>query len=537
MAGWHQHAVFYELYLRAFRDSNGDGQGDLAGLHEKLDYLQWLGVDCIWLLPLMPSPLRDDGYDVVDYYSIHPDYGSLTDFAALVDAVHARGMRIIVDLVMNHVSDQHPWFVAARRSRQSPYRDYFVWGDDAAGYPEAAIVFPDIKTSNWTYNEATGDYYWHRFYAHQPDLNYDNPRVQAAMEEAFRFWLSLGADGYRLDAVTYLYEREGTSCESLPETHAFLKRMRAVIDAEYPDTIMLAETNQEPRDLLPYFGDSDEMHLCFHFPLMPRLFMAVAQGSGAPVIEILRETPPLPPGCQWAAFLRNHDELTLEKVPTQFREGMRARYLPNPRQTFNGGIARRLASLMDGDRAKIELMHSMLYTLPGTPVMYYGDEIGLGDRADVRGLSTPRGTIAHDARMGVRLPMQWDAAPNGGFTDSDRAYAPIPEGEFGAARVSVAAQMADDGSLLHTVRRMIMARRALPMLADAAFNAIDGAPEASLCFVRAANGERLLALHNLSAASLTITLPAGAWRDAFTDAPLGETVALERYGWRWGVDA
>ncbi|MEJ5201361.1 MAG: alpha-amylase family protein, partial [Anaerolineales bacterium] len=342
---WYKNAVFYEVYVRAFFDSNGDGHGDLKGLMQKLDYLKDLGVDCIWLLPIYPSPLRDDGYDIADYYSILPTYGALEDFCELLDAVHARGMRLITDLVLNHTSDQHPWFQSARSSRQSPYRDYYVWSDTDQKYRETRIIFLDTEKSNWTWDEVAGQYYWHRFYSSQPDLNYDNPAVQEEMRNVMRFWLDLGVDGFRADAVPYLFEREGTNCENLPETHEYLKSLRRFMDEHYPGRILLCEANQWPEDVLPYFGDGDEFHMGFHFPVMPRIFKALREGRADSLVDILKRTPEIPENCQWCTFLRNHDELTLEMVSEEDRQWMWREYAPHPRMRLNLGIRRRLAPL------------------------------------------------------------------------------------------------------------------------------------------------------------------------------------------------
>ncbi len=373
---WYKNAIFYELYVRAFSDSNGDGHGDLRGVIQKLDYLQTLGVDCIWLLPFYPSPLNDDGYDISDFYSIDPSHGTLDDFSELLQAAHRRGMRVITDLVLNHTSDQHPWFQAARADRNSPFRDYYVWSDSPEKYKEARIIFVDTEPSNWTWDEMAGQYYWHRFYASQPDLNYDTPAVQAEMRKVMKFWLDLGVDGFRADAVPYLFERQGTNCENLPETHAYLKELRAYLNAHYPGRILLSEANQWPEDVRPYFGNGDEFHMAFHFPVMPRLFIALRKHQRAPLAWILERTPPIPPNCQWCTFLRNHDELTLEMVTEAERQWMWQEYAPEPRMRLNLGIRRRLAPLLDNDQRKIELINSLLFTLPGSPTLYYGDEIG-----------------------------------------------------------------------------------------------------------------------------------------------------------------
>ena len=492
-------AIFYELYPRAFADGDGDGWGDFIGLRERLDYLKWLGIDCIWLTPFYPSPLRDDGYDISDYTSVDPRYGTLDDFRALVEALHARGMRVLVDLVVNHTSDQHPWFVEARSSRRSPKRDWYVWSDTPDRYAGARIIFIDTEPSNWAYDQASGQYYWHRFYSHQPDLNYDNPAVQKAMLGVMDFWLRLGIDGFRADAVPYLYEREGTNSENLPETHAYLKRMRRFIDAHYPGRILLCEANQWPEDVRPYFGDGDEFHMGFHFPVMPRLFMAVRSGDRSKVVDILRRTPPIPPGCQWCTFLRNHDELTLEMVTEEERQWMWAQYAPDPRMRLNLGIRRRLAPLLDNDRRKIELMNSLLFTLPGAPILYYGDEIGMGDNIEL------------PDRNGVRTPMQWTAEePGAGFSSAppERFYAPVIADEtYGYRRVNVEAQRADPESLLNTLRRLIAIRKAVKPLGLGDMQFVEPEPKAALAYTRSYEGQTALLIHNLSDAPVSAVLP------------------------------
>lgn len=495
---WYLNAIFYELYLRAFADGDGDGKGDFTGLREKLDYLEWLGVDCIWLLPVYPSPLKDDGYDIASFYGIHPDYGLIEDFKMTVDEIHRRGMRVIVDLVVNHTSDQHPWFKESRRSKSSPLRDYYVWSETKDKYKDTRIIFLDTEESNWAYDETSGEYYWHRFYSSQPDLNYDNPAVREGMLHAMKYWLDFGVDGFRVDAVPYLIEREGTNCENLPETHDYLREMRAFVDAHFEDKLLLAEANQWPEDLLPYFGAGDEFQLCFHFPVMPRLYMALAKQDRSSVVEIMSRTPPIPDNCQWATFLRNHDELTLEMVTPEERQWMWQTYSPDPKQRLNLGIRRRLAPLLGNDRRKIELMHSLLLTLPGTPVLYYGDEIGMGDNIDLFD------------RNGVRTPMQWDAGKNAGFSAVDPAklYAPlIDDPVFGYQQVNVEAQRADESSLLHTIRDFLMARKSLPFLAKSDLIWLDDLPGQALCFWRKSSSDALLALHNLADTPLTITLP------------------------------
>lgn len=369
---WYKQAVFYQISVRAFKDSNGDGRGDLRGITEKLDYLNTLGIDCLWLMPIYPSPLRDGGYDISDYTGIARQYGDMEAFKALIQAAHARGIRIIMDLVLNHTSDEHPWFKAARTNRNSPYRDYYVWSDTNQKYLDARIIFVDTETSNWTWDEQAGQYYWHRFYACQPDLNYDNPQVQQEILDVMRFWLDLGIDGFRADAVPYLFEREGTHCENLPQTHAYLQKLRAFVDGHYPGRILLCEANQWPQEVRPYFGEGDEFHMGFHFPLMPRVFMALKKERADDMRAILERTPPIPENCQWAVFLRNHDELTLEMVTPQERAWMWEQYAPHPSMRINLGIRRRLAPLLDNQRGKIELAHSLLFTLTGAPVLYYG---------------------------------------------------------------------------------------------------------------------------------------------------------------------
>jgi maltose alpha-D-glucosyltransferase/alpha-amylase len=520
---WYNNAVFYELYVRAFGDDNGDGHGDFAGLRGHLDYLEWLGVDCIWLLPMYPSPLKDDGYDVASYYGIHPTYGQIEDFQITLDEVHRRGMKLIVDLVLNHTSDQHPWFQESRRSKDSPLRDYYVWSPTPDKYANVGLIFPGVETSNWAYDPGSGEYYWHRFYSSQPDLNYDNPAVRQAMLEVVKFWLDMGVDGFRVDAVPFLFEREGTNCESLPETHAYIKDIRRFIDSYAPNAMMLAEAAASPRELLPYFGDSDEFHMCFHFPIMPRLYMALAKEDSSSVIEVLNDTPPLPPDTQWATFLRNHDELNLWLVTQEERDYLWDRYSPLPEQRIFTGIRRRLAPLMDNDQRKIELMYSLLITLPGSPVLYYGDEIGMGDN------------VSLPDRNGVRTPMQWTSGTNAGFSNAvvEKLYAPV---NADAQQVNVESQKADPGSLLYAVRRMIHSRKTLPVLGGGMLQWVDGVPREALCFWRSNGNERFLALHNLSDRPLIIPMREGELlKDVLhpdvsvSDHPL----ELPPYGYRW----
>jgi len=503
---WFKDAVFYQVYIRAFADGNGDGHGDFIGLARRLDYFRDLGVDCLWLMPMYPSPLLDDGYDIADYYNIHPDYGTLDDFRMFLAEAHARGLRVIADLVLNHTSDQHAWFQAARADRNSPYRDYYVWSDTDQKYSGTRLIFLDIEKSNWAWDEAAGQYYWHRFYASQPDLNFDNPAVRAEMLNVAKFWLDLGLDGFRADAVPYLFEREGTTCENLPETHAYLKEFRRFINAHYPDRLLLAEANQWPEDLRPYFGDGDEFHMGFHFPLMPRLYMALRRSDRAPIVSILERTPALPANCQWCTFLRNHDELTLEMVTPEERQWMWQEYAPEPRMRLNLGIRRRLAPLLDGDRRKIELLNSILFTLPGSPILYYGDEIGMGDN------------IWLDDRDGVRTPMQWDAGAHAGFSTAapDKLYAPVIAGErFGYQRINVAAQQADPHSLWHTLRRMIAVRKSHRAFGRGACEFLPIEYHAVLAVLRAFAGETILAIHNLSPVEQPLRLDLRRWSGAY----------------------
>ena len=501
---WYKNAVFYQVYVRAFFDSNADGHGDLRGVSLKLDYLQDLGVDCLWLMPIYPSPLLDDGYDIADYYGIHPDYGNLADFKDLIQAAHQRGIRIITDLVLNHTSDQHAWFQSARQGPGDPYHDYYVWSDDDQKYAQARIIFLDTESSNWTWDEGAQRYYWHRFYSSQPDLNFNNPKVREEMLKVAKFWFDLGVDGFRADAVPYLFEREGTNCENLPETHAYLKELRRFIDQNYPGRILLCEANQWPQDVRMYFGDGDEFHMGFHFPLMPRIYMALRKEDISPLIWVLQQTPSIPENTQWSTFLRNHDELTLEMVTEEERLWMWEQYAPEPRMRLNLGIRRRLAPLLNNDRRVIELAHSLLFTLPGSPVVYYGDEIGMGDN------------ILLEDRKGVRTPMQWDGSPNAGFSQaaSDRLYATvISDPVFSPANVNVADQITTPDSLLSTFKNMIAVRKSRPAFGWGEFKwAVDTSdiePYSIAAFFRFFEDENLLILHNLSAReqSIDIALP------------------------------
>jgi maltose alpha-D-glucosyltransferase/alpha-amylase len=491
---WYRRAVFYEVSVRGFADSNGDGFGDFIGLTEKLDYLQWLGVDCLWLLPFYESPLRDGGYDVSDFFSILPEYGALGDAANFLQEAHRRGIRVIADLVVNHTSDQHPWFQESRQDRTNPKADWYVWGDDNTRWPEARVIFVDTEPSNWSWDPVRGQYFWHRFFSHQPDLNFDNPEVKDALLDVMRFWLDLGLDGFRLDAVPYLFERDGTNGENLPETHAYLKELRKVVDAEYPGTVLLAEANQWPTEVVDYFGTGDEFHMCFHFPVMPRMYMALRREQRYPITEILAQTPPIPDGCQWGIFLRNHDELTLEMVTDEDRDYMWAEYAKDPRMKLNLGIRRRLFPLLDNDRRVAELFHGMIFSLPGSPVMYYGDEIGMGDN------------IYLGDRDGVRTPMQWTPDRNGGFSKADFAQLylpPILDPVYGYQAVNVEAQLRNPSSFLQWTHRMLEVRRQHPVFGLGDFQVLPAGNPSILAFVRTCIGpdghpDVVLSVFNLS---------------------------------------
>jgi maltose alpha-D-glucosyltransferase/alpha-amylase len=490
---WYKSAVFYEVLVRAFADSNGDGTGDLRGLAEKLDYLEWLGVDCLWLPPFYASPLRDGGYDISDFRQVLPEFGTVDDFVYLLDQAHRRGIRVITDLVLNHTSDAHAWFQASRTDPQGPYGDFYVWSDDDSRYSDARIIFVDTESSNWTFDPVRGQFYWHRFFSHQPDLNYENLEVQEAMIDVLRFWLDLGIDGFRLDAVPYLFEEEGTNCENLPRTHEFLRRCRKVVDVEYPGRVLLAEANQWPADVVEYFGDADaggdECHMAFHFPLMPRLFMAVRRESRFPISEILAQTPEIPSGCQWGIFLRNHDELTLEMVTDEERDYMYAEYAKDPRMKANIGIRRRLAPLLENDRNQQELFTAMLLSLPGSPVLYYGDEIGMGDN------------IWLGDRDAVRTPMQWTPDRNAGFSrcDPNRIYLPvIADATYGYQGINVEAQINNTSSLLNWTRRMLEIRTAHKAFGFGSYTELGSSNPSMLSYLRRWNDDVLLCVNNLS---------------------------------------
>jgi maltose alpha-D-glucosyltransferase / alpha-amylase len=487
---WYKDAVFYQVYPRGFYDSNADGYGDLRGLIEKLDYLRDLGVDCIWLMPIYTSPLKDDGYDIADFYTIQAALGTVGDFEDLTRAAHDRHMRVIADLVLNHTSDQHPWFQQGRRDEDSAYHDYYVWSDSAKEYPNVRVIFKDAQDSNWSWDTVARRYFWHRFYSHQPDLNYDNPKVRQEILKVIEYWLERGIDGFRVDAVPFLFEREGTSCENLPETHDFCRQVRRFIEERYPGTVLLAEANQWPRDLLPYFGSGEEFHMAFNFPLMPRMFMALRREQAWPLIEILDQLPTIPSNCQWALFLRNHDELTLEMVTDEERDYMYREYAKDPRMRLNLGIRRRLAPLVDYDRRQIELLHSLMFTLPGSPVLYYGDEIGMGDN------------IFLGDRNGVRTPMQWSGDRNAGFSRADpsQLYQAVlldPINHYQATNVE--SQMRSPTSLLNWFRRIIRIRKRFPVFGRGSLKFVPCENRKVAAYLREYQGQSVLIVNNLSA--------------------------------------
>ena len=494
---WYKNAVIYQVHVRAFYDSNGDGIGDFAGLAQKLDYLQELGVDAIWLMPFFPSPLRDDGYDISDYTSVHPNYGTLEDFKKFLEAAHERQIKVIIEMVLNHTSDQHPWFQESRSSRENPRRDWYVWSDTDTWYKGARIIFLDTELSNWAWDPVSKSYYWHRFFSHQPDLNYDNPAVREQMWTLMKFWLELGIDAFRLDAVPYLVEREGTNCENLPETHAIIKELRQKLDHEFPGRMLLAEANQWPADLRPYFGNEDEFHMAFHFPLMPRMFMGVKLEDRKPITEILQQTPEIPPSCQWGLFLRNHDELTLEMVTDIERDYMYDSYARSKAMRLNLGIRRRLAPLLDNDRRRIELMNGMLMSLPGTPVLYYGDEIGMGDNVNL------------GDRNGVRTPMQWNGGWNGGFSvaDPESLYTSLLLNPvYGYQAVNVLSQKRSEHSLLSWMQQIIRVRRSTPVFGSGLIEFLYPANHRVLAYVRQLGDETILVVNNLSSSAQAVEL-------------------------------
>lgn len=533
---WYKDAVIYQLHVRAFHDSNGDGIGDFQGLIQKLDYLAGLGINAIWLLPFYPSPLRDDGYDIANYTDINPAYGTMEDFREFLEEAHLRNIRVITELVINHTSDQHQWFQKSRHAEPGSYwRDYYVWSDDPKKYKTARIIFKDFETSNWAWDPVAKSYYWHRFYSHQPDLNFENPHVKKAVFAAFDFWMEMGVDGMRLDAVPYLFERENTSCENLPETHAFLKELRSYIEDKYPGTMLLAEANQWPEDAVDYFGRGDECHMNFHFPLMPRLFMALKMEDRFSIIDILKQTPEIPENCQWATFLRNHDELTLEMVTDEERDYMYQVYASDPRARINLGVRRRLAPLAGNDRRQIELLNSLLFSLPGSPIIYYGDEIGMGDN------------IYLGDRDGVRTPFQWSLDRNAGFSKANpqKLYLPvISTPDYHAETVNVENMKANPVSLLWWMAKLIALRTSNPVLSRGRLEFIESTNPKVLTYSREMEGERIICVVNLSRSaqmtSLNLTGLKGAIPEeifghsefpAITDQPY--TLTLGAYGFYW----
>jgi maltose alpha-D-glucosyltransferase / alpha-amylase len=531
---WFKKALFYEIHLRGFYDANGDGSGDFRGLTEKLDYLNWLGVDCIWLLPMYKSPLRDGGYDIADYEAINPDYGTMDDVKAFLEAAHQRGIRVIADLVMNHTSSDHVWFQKSRR-REPGFEDFYVWSDTDRLYEDARIIFIDTEPSNWTWDPVRQQYYWHRFFSHQPDLNFENPVVRESMLDQLRFWLDLGLDGFRLDAVPYLFEEDGTNCENLPRTHEFLREVRATIDREYPDRVLLAEANQWPEDVVPYFGDGDECHMAFHFPVMPRMFMSVRREDATPIYEILDRTPDIPGTCQWGLFLRNHDELTLEMVTDEERDYMYKEYAKDPRMKLNLGIRRRLAPLLDNGRPEMELMHAILFSLPGSPVLYYGDEIAMGDN------------VYLGDRDGVRTPMQWSSDRNAGFSRADWAqlYAPpLMDPVYGYSSVNVEAQLRTPTSLLRWLKRFIALRKEHPVFGLGTYEALRGSASQVFSHIRRFEDDVVLCVHNLSRSAQFVELDLSAYEGRRPVEMLGRTpfpaigqlpylLTLAPRGWFW----
>jgi len=533
---WYKDAVIYEVHVRAFADSNNDGIGDFPGLTSKLDYIQDLGVNAIWLLPFYPSPLRDDGYDIADYRNIHPQYGTRADFRTFVDEAHRRGLRIITELVINHTSDQHPWFQAARRAPAgSSKRNFYVWSDSAERYAGTRIIFTDTESSNWTFDKVAQSYYWHRFFSHQPDLNFDNPHVERAIIRIMNFWLDQGVDGLRLDAIPYLIEREGTSNENLRETHAVVKRIRKVVDEHYADRVLLAEANQWPEDVRDYFGDGDECHMAFHFPLMPRMYMAIAQEDRHPIVEIMQQTPDIPANAQWAIFLRNHDELTLEMVTSKERDYMYQMFAADPRARLNLGIRRRLAPLLENDPERIKLMNSLLLSMPGSPIIYYGDEIGMGDNFYI------------GDRNGVRTPMQWSPDRNAGFSRADpqRLYLPpIMDSVYGYEAVNVEAQTRDRASLLNWMKRMLQIRQTSQAFGRGTLQFVRPGNRKVLVYVRQFGDDTILCVANLARSAQPVEINLAAHKGTVPIELLGQTpfppigelpylLTLAGYGFYW----
>ncbi len=547
---WYRKAVFYEVLVRAFADGNGDGTGDFTGLIERLDYLQWLGIDCLWLPPFMASPLRDGGYDISDYEAVLPEFGSISDFERLVSEAHQRGIRVIIDLPLNHTSDKHPWFLESRSDPEGPYGDFYVWSDTDEKYTEARIIFVDTEESNWAFDPVRRQFFWHRFFSHQPDLNFENPKVREAIFDVVKFWMDKGIDGFRADAIPYLFEEEGTDGENLPATHDFLAELRAYVDANWPGRVIIAEANQWPSDVVEYFGTEEkpECHMCFHFPVMPRLFYALREGSARQIIDILEQTPEIPSGAQWGTFLRNHDELTLEMVSGEDRSAMLGWYAPDSRMRANIGIRRRLAPLLDNSRGEIELIHALLLSLPGSPFLYYGDEIAMGDN------------IWLDDRDAVRTPMQWTPDRNAGFseiTDPGKLYLPVIQSlVYHYATTNVEAQMAHSSSLLHFVRWMLAVRKEHDAFGMGTYRNVPTDSDRVLAFTRTYDGsehgeeaefhaETLLCVFNLSGQPVTATLQLGGLarrtvRDLFGGHEFPSiredgtmTVTLGAHGYYW----
>lgn len=543
---WFRTAVFYEVLVRAFHDDNGDGSGDFEGLINKLDYLQWLGIDCLWVPPFYRSPLRDGGYDIADYYEVLDEFGTVSDFKRLVAEAHARGLRVIIDLPLNHTSDQHPWFQESRSDPDGPYGDFFVWSDTDDRYQDARIIFVDTEESNWTFDPVRRQFFWHRFFSHQPDLNFENPEVIEALFDVVRYWMDMGVDGFRADAIPYLFEEEGTDCENDPRTHVFLRDLRAMVDAEYPGRVIIAEANQPPQDVVDYFGsvEDPECHMCFHFPIMPKIFYALRDHKATAILEALAETPQIPAGTQWGTFLRNHDELTLEMVTPEERQAMLGWYAPDSRMRANVGIRRRLASLLDNSRSELELIHALLLALPGSPFLYYGDELGMGDN------------IWLDDRDASRTPMQWNPDRNAGFSAADpgKLYLPVIQSlVYHYNHVNVEAQLASNGSLLHWVRETLAVRKRHPVFGLGDFAVVPAETEQILAFVRdlpaAQSGEHypetVLCVFNLAPEPVATWLSVPGYegrglRDVFGGRPfldVGEDgrlpVTLPGHGYYW----
>jgi maltose alpha-D-glucosyltransferase/alpha-amylase len=504
---WYRKAVFYEVLVRGFADGNGDGSGDFHGLIDKLDYLQWLGVDCLWLPPFFQSPLRDGGYDISDYNSVLDEFGTISDFKRLVAEAHARGVRVIIDLPLNHTSDQHPWFQESRKDPEGPFGDFYVWSDTDEKYEDARIIFVDTEESNWTFDPIRRQFFWHRFFSHQPDLNFENPKVIDALFDVVRFWLDQGIDGFRADAIPYLFEEEGTNCENLPQTHEFLRKLRKMVDESYPGRVIIAEANQPPAEVVEYFGTQEEpeCHMAFHFPIMPRLYYALRDQKAAPIIETMKDTPDIPDGAQWGTFLRNHDELTLEMVTADERAAMLGWYAPDPRMRANIGIRRRLAPLLDNSRSEIELINALLLSLPGSPFLYYGDEIGMGDN------------IWLEDRDAVRTPMQWNPDRNAGFSHADpgKLYLPVIQSlVYNYSMANVEAEAAHSGSLLRWTRQILSVRKNHPAFGLGGFEHVEADHDVVLAYLRelkegnsaGEDSETILCAFNLSQHPVATTL-------------------------------